>query len=67
MTEEEGEQSCCEGKLREGDTDLFASVLHIADHCLYKIVRWARNLPDFANVTVSIATFSSILCKKKKD
>ena len=53
MTEEEGEQGCCEGKLREGDTDLFASLLHISDHCLYKIVRWARNLPDFSNVSVS--------------
>ncbi len=52
MTEEEAEDSCCEGKLREGDTDLFASLLHIADHCLYKIVKWARNLRDFSNISV---------------
>ena len=53
MMEDEGEQACCEGKLREGDQDLFGSLLHIADHCLYKIVRWARNLPDFAAISVS--------------
>jgi nuclear receptor subfamily 5 group A protein 3 len=52
MMEEEEEHQCCAGKLQEGDTQYFSSLLHIADHCLYKIVRWARNLPDFANVSV---------------
>lgn len=54
MMEEEEEHACCAGKLQPGDTHLFSSLLHIADHCLYKIVRWARNLPDFANVSVGI-------------
>ena len=53
MMEEEEEQACCAGKLLAGDTKMFGSLLHIADHCLYRIVRWARNLPDFANVSVS--------------
>ena len=54
MAEDDEEQECCFGKLRSGDEDLFGSLLHLADHCLYRIVRWARNLPDFANVSVSI-------------
>ena len=53
MAEDDEEQDCCYGKLRDGDDDLFGSLLHLADHCLYRIVRWARNLPDFANVSVS--------------
>ena len=52
MNDDEDEQLCCEGRLLDGDPDPFGSLLHFADHCLYKIVRWARNLPDFANVTV---------------
>ena len=58
MTEEEEEQACCEGKMAEGDDNLFGSLLHFADHCLYKIVRWARNLPDFASISVRIFTCS---------
>ena len=57
VVEEEEEQGCCAGKLQDGDQDMFGSLLHIADHCLYRIVRWARNLPDFANVSVSSCTF----------
>lgn len=53
MYEEEVEMpACCEGKMCEGDTEPFASLLHFADHCLYRIVRWARNLPDFSTVAV---------------
>ncbi len=54
MTEEEGEKKCCEGLLREGDPKMFESLLHVSDHCLHKIVRWARNLPDFSSVSVSV-------------
>ena len=53
MSEEDSSQQCCVGKLAAGDTDIFGSLLHFADHCLYKIVRWARNLPDFSGVSVS--------------
>jgi hypothetical protein len=54
MLEDEQQQAdCCVDKLTPGDTDTFASLLHFADHCLYKIVRWARNLPDFSGVSVS--------------
>ncbi len=45
--------ACCEGKMCDGDAEPFASLLHFADHCLYRIVRWARNLPDFSSVSVS--------------
>ena len=55
MSEDDNNQSaCCVDKLTPGDTDVFGSLLHFADHCLYKIVRWARNLPDFSGVSVSI-------------
>ena len=53
MNEEEGQQDCCRDKLTPNDSQLFLSLLHFADHCLYKIVRWARNLPDFSGVSVS--------------
>ena len=63
MHDNEEEEECCEGKLSESDTNLFASLLHIADHCLYKIVRWARNLPHFGNISVSeqnVATLCAV-------
>lgn len=28
----------------------FDSLLHLADHCLYRIVRWARSNPDFVYI-----------------
>ena len=49
-----GEPGCCEGRLGEGDGDMFGSLLHITDHCLYKLVRWARGRPDFANIQVHV-------------
>ena len=52
MDEEETTSRCCEGRLTSDDADPFASVLHLTDHCLYRIVRWARNRPDFANISV---------------
>ena len=45
---------CCENKMVGDDPDMFSSLLHLADHCLYAIVRWARNLPYFVNVPVSM-------------
>ena len=55
MDEEETASRCCEGRLSPDDPDPFASLLHLTDHCLYRIVRWARNRPDFANISVSPA------------
>ena len=52
MTEDDGDQECCRGKFQGDDENLFVSLLHFADHCLYRIVRWARNLPDFGSVSV---------------
>ena len=64
MSEDETEQECCRGKFQEGDDNLFVSLLHFADHCLYKIVRWARNLPDFASVSVvpSVEFYCTCTC-----
>lgn len=31
----------------------FDSLLHLADHCLYRIVRWARSNPDFVYIPAS--------------
>ena len=52
MDEEDTMSRCCEGRLSSNDLDPFASLLHIVDHCLYRIVRWARNRPDFASISV---------------
>ena len=54
MEEEESLPRCCENRLSPTDRDPFSSVLHLTDHCLYRIVRWARNRPDFANVSVRV-------------
>jgi nuclear receptor subfamily 5 group A protein 3 len=51
MEEEETAPRCCDGRLTDDDADPFASLLHLTDHCLYRIVRWARNRPDFANIS----------------
>jgi len=55
MDEEEATARCCEGRLTADDADPFSSLLHLTDHCLYRIVRWARNRPDFANISVCIS------------
>lgn len=52
MEEEEMVPRCCESRLTDDDPDPFGSLLHLTDHCLYRIVRWARNRPDFANISV---------------
>ena len=52
MKEESDDSQCCLNKLTDADDDKFDSLLHLADHCLYKIVRWARSHPDFAHITV---------------
>jgi len=59
MDEEETTARCCEGRLTSDDPDPFASVLHLTDHCLYRIVRWARNRPDFANISVIHTRFTA--------
>ncbi|XP_067943901.1 uncharacterized protein [Watersipora subatra] len=43
-------QACCKNRMNEGDTDKFNSMLHITEHRLYQIVKWARHLPNFLNV-----------------
>lgn len=55
MQEDEVLPRCCESRLTDSDPDPFGSILHLTDHCLYRIVRWARNRPDFANVSVKCA------------
>lgn len=47
----EEEEECCRNLLLPNDTEPLQSIMHIADHCLYKIVRWARNLPNFSNIS----------------
>lgn len=54
MAEEETLPRCCESRLTDDDPDPFGSLLHLTDHCLYRIVRWARNRPDFANISVNL-------------
>ena len=34
-------------------TDLTANLCNIADHRLYKIVKWCKSLPLFKNISVS--------------
>ena len=39
-----------------GDSDSVTSMCSIADHRLYKIVKWCKSLPLFKNIQVSIAS-----------
>lgn len=39
-------------KLAEGDQNFFLTFLQIAEVRLYKLVRWARNLPQFSAISV---------------
>lgn len=34
--------------------DFVANLCHIADHRLYKIVKWCKSLPLFKNISVSL-------------
>lgn len=45
---------CCVDKLTACDKHKFSSMLHITEHRLYQIVRWARHLPNFLSVKVSV-------------
>ena len=36
---------------------LIANLCNVADHRLYKIVKWCKSLPLFKNISVSICTF----------
>ncbi|KAK3610884.1 hypothetical protein CHS0354_009751 [Potamilus streckersoni] len=57
MCEEDLPPELMEEKFSEDDPNLFLTVLQLTELKLYKIVRWARNLPQFA----SIATDDQIL------
>ncbi|XP_013419762.1 nuclear hormone receptor FTZ-F1 beta-like [Lingula anatina] len=50
LSDEEPVAACCQDRMTASDRDQYNSLLHLADHRLYKIVRWARNLPDFAGI-----------------
>ena len=41
-------------RLDMSDPSVFLTFLQLAELKLYKIVRWARNLPYFANISVRI-------------
>lgn len=38
----------------EANPDLIANLCNVADHRLYKIVKWCKSLPLFKNISVSI-------------
>ena len=40
--------------------DISANLCNIADHRLYKIVKWCKSLPLFKNISVSILFFLTI-------
>lgn len=43
--------------------DLIANLCNVADHRLYKIVKWCKSLPLFKNISVSLSLFHT---RKKK-
>lgn len=43
--------------------DLIANLCNVADHRLYKIVKWCKSLPLFKNISVSSSLFHT---RKKK-
>lgn len=50
---EDEENAEIENQVSLSSSDPFESLFRLIDHCLYKIVRWARNQRDFANIMVS--------------
>lgn len=56
-------QPCCVERMTNFDKDKFNSMLHITEHRLYQIVKWARHLPNFLNVPVR--TWVSLIGKVK--
>lgn len=43
-------------------TDFLSNLCNIADHRLYKIVKWCKSLPLFKNISVLIYIFIGLLC-----
>lgn len=41
------------GSSSGGGPDFLSNLCNIADHRLYKIVKWCKSLPLFKNITVS--------------
>lgn len=45
----------------ESSPDLIANLCNIADHRLYKIVKWCKSLPLFKNISVGSAKYANKL------
>ncbi|XP_067948394.1 nuclear hormone receptor FTZ-F1 beta-like isoform X2 [Watersipora subatra] len=43
---------CCLDKLTPYDQDKFNSMLHLTEHRLHQIVKWARQLPNFLDINL---------------
>ncbi|KAF6039960.1 Hr39 [Bugula neritina] len=43
---------CCVDKLTACDQHKFSSMLHLTEHRLHQVVRWARHLPNFMDIDV---------------
>ncbi|KAF6023429.1 Hr39 [Bugula neritina] len=46
-------QPCCANRMTEKDQHKFNSLLHLTEHRLHQVVRWARRLPHFANFDIN--------------
>ena len=50
MSEDGDMEPCCEPLLTESDHDPAAAILHLAEHRLYRLIHWARQLPNFSAI-----------------
>lgn len=53
LCEDEAEADFPMEKISDTDPNVIMSMLQLAELKLYKLVRWARNLPQFSSIAVS--------------
>lgn len=55
LCDDEAEADFPMEKISDTDPNVIMSMLQLAELKLYKLVRWARNLPQFSSIAVSCA------------
>ena len=61
LCEDEAETDFPMEKISDTDPNVIMSMLQLAELKLYKLVRWARNLPQFSSIAVSFGLYALLL------
>lgn len=66
LCDDEAEADFPMEKISDTDPNVIMSMLQLAELKLYKLVRWARNLPQFSSIAVSCVVRYSCYIQQRK-